>query len=187
MNYYYYYCLLFYPEGDLLICAFLFCFHFISPITLDIIRSRLDQGHSDRYRDVQSFINDIRLMFKHVYLFYQVYFGTHDPQHDLLSPELKLVFFCLFYSKIQKSSKPLHIWRSSSMNNWQNCYQTICQKNQTTQAETKHQMQNAYASITKYQPKSLTMMINTKPNYSAVELFPIVGIPCERPQVLRKK
>lgn len=50
------------------------------------------------------------------------------------------------------------------MNNWQNCYQTIYQKNQTTQAETKHQMQNAYASITIYQPKSLTMMINTKQN-----------------------
>lgn len=87
MNYYYYY-LHFYPEGDLLICAFLFRFHFISPITLDIIRSRLDQGHSDRYRDVQSFINDIRLMFNHVYLFYQVYLLTHDPQHDLPAREL---------------------------------------------------------------------------------------------------
>lgn len=66
--------LLFYPEGDSLIYTFFFFVCFFSTISLDIIRSRLDQGHPDRYRDVQSFINDIRLMFNNVYLFYQVIF-----------------------------------------------------------------------------------------------------------------
>lgn len=111
------------PDGDLLIwfpfLVFFFLlllFHSFSAISLDIIRSRLDQGHSDRYRDVQSFIDDVRLMFNNVYLFYQVGFRTtiFEPiyTHYQKLRGLNLLFFFSFSilqenTKIYKSAKYL--------------------------------------------------------------------------------
>ncbi|XP_055378936.1 E3 ubiquitin-protein ligase TRIM33 [Condylostylus longicornis] len=42
-----------------------------NPISLDEIRSRLDPHKPNHYKDIGSFVRDVRLLFKNVHLFYQ--------------------------------------------------------------------------------------------------------------------
>ena len=41
-------------------------------MSLDVIRTRLDPSSPNHYKDISSFIADVRLIFKNTYLFYQV-------------------------------------------------------------------------------------------------------------------
>lgn len=41
-------------------------------MSLEVIRSKLDPMYSDHYKDIHTFINDVRLIFRNVYLFYRV-------------------------------------------------------------------------------------------------------------------
>lgn len=41
-------------------------------MSLDVIRTRLDPSSPNHYKDIASFISDVRLIFKNTYLFYQV-------------------------------------------------------------------------------------------------------------------
>lgn len=50
----------------------IFSLFLCSAITLDIIRAKLDPINSDRYKDIKSFVEDVKLMFNNVYLFYRV-------------------------------------------------------------------------------------------------------------------
>ncbi|KAM7363168.1 tripartite motif-containing protein bonus isoform 6-T6 [Cochliomyia hominivorax] len=43
-----------------------------NPMSLDVIRTRLDPSSPNHYKDISSFIADVRLIFKNTYLFYQV-------------------------------------------------------------------------------------------------------------------
>lgn len=43
-----------------------------SPMSLDVIRSRLDPTSPNHYKDIAGFVSDVRLIFKNTYLFYQV-------------------------------------------------------------------------------------------------------------------
>ncbi|XP_058974109.1 E3 ubiquitin-protein ligase TRIM33 isoform X1 [Musca domestica] len=43
-----------------------------NPMSLDVIRTRLDPSSPNHYKDIASFIADVRLIFKNTYLFYQV-------------------------------------------------------------------------------------------------------------------
>lgn len=54
-----------------------------SPMSLDVIRTRLDPSSPNHYKDISSFIADVRLIFKNTYLFYQV--------------SNMVWFFCLFF------------------------------------------------------------------------------------------
>lgn len=71
-------------------------FIYCSAITLDIIRSKLDPINPDRYRDVSSFIDDIRLLFENVYLFYRV---------SAVSKILLLVTACYHQIHLKSSAK----------------------------------------------------------------------------------
>ncbi|KAI8120751.1 E3 ubiquitin-protein ligase TRIM33 [Lucilia cuprina] len=42
-----------------------------NPMSLDVIRTRLDPSSQNHYKDISSFIADVRLIFKNTYLFYQ--------------------------------------------------------------------------------------------------------------------
>lgn len=42
-----------------------------NPMSLDVIRTRLDPSSPNHYKDVSTFVSDVRLLFKNVYLFYQ--------------------------------------------------------------------------------------------------------------------
>lgn len=47
--------------------------HFpFSPICLEDIRRKLDDNNVNRYRDIQSFVNDVRLIFKNSVLYHNV-------------------------------------------------------------------------------------------------------------------
>lgn len=41
-------------------------------MSLEMIRMRLDNTSNTHYKDVISFVNDVRQIFKNVYLFYRV-------------------------------------------------------------------------------------------------------------------
>ena len=41
-------------------------------MALEVIRSKLDPLNLECYKDIQSFINDVKQIFKNVYLFYRV-------------------------------------------------------------------------------------------------------------------
>lgn len=43
-----------------------------SPITLDMIRAKLDPQNTDKYDDIDSFIDDVKMMINNVYLFHRV-------------------------------------------------------------------------------------------------------------------
>lgn len=43
----------------------------LSPMSLDVIRTKLDPTTANAYKDVMQFISDVRLLFKNVFLFYQ--------------------------------------------------------------------------------------------------------------------
>lgn len=45
-----------------------------NPISLELIKIKLDFANPDHYTDISSFITDVRLLFKNVYLYYQVSF-----------------------------------------------------------------------------------------------------------------
>uniref|UniRef100_W8BEM5 E3 ubiquitin-protein ligase TRIM33 n=1 Tax=Ceratitis capitata TaxID=7213 RepID=W8BEM5_CERCA len=42
-----------------------------NPMSLDVIRSRLDPTSPNHYKDIAGFVSDVRLIFKNTYLFYQ--------------------------------------------------------------------------------------------------------------------
>ncbi|KAL9890329.1 tripartite motif-containing protein bonus isoform 4-T4 [Glossina fuscipes fuscipes] len=42
-----------------------------NPMSLDVIRTRLDPSSPNHYKDIASFISDVRLIFRNTYLFYQ--------------------------------------------------------------------------------------------------------------------
>ncbi|XP_017484474.1 PREDICTED: E3 ubiquitin-protein ligase TRIM33 isoform X4 [Rhagoletis zephyria] len=42
-----------------------------NPMSLDVIRTRLDPSSPNHYKDIAGFVSDVRLIFKNTYLFYQ--------------------------------------------------------------------------------------------------------------------
>lgn len=83
---------------------FLFLFSASSAITLDIIRSKLDPINPERYRDVSSFIDDVRLLFENVYLFYRVSFGFKCAKARLMKQfETNPLYF--YFLLIKEDSK----------------------------------------------------------------------------------
>ena len=51
-------------------------FLLISPLSLNCIREKLDPNHMHHYQNVQSFIDDCRLLFDNAYLYYTVSLNT---------------------------------------------------------------------------------------------------------------
>lgn len=41
-------------------------------MSLEMIRAKIDLSNPEHYNDVQTFLNDVKLLFKNVYLYYQV-------------------------------------------------------------------------------------------------------------------
>ncbi|XP_067615834.1 E3 ubiquitin-protein ligase TRIM33 isoform X3 [Eurosta solidaginis] len=48
-----------------------------SPMSLDVIRTRLDPSSPNHYKDIAGFVSDVRLIFKNTYLFCQVSGNSH--------------------------------------------------------------------------------------------------------------
>lgn len=56
-----------------------------SPMSLDVIRTRLDPSSPNHYKDIKTFVNDVRLIFKNVCLFYQEDSATYTKGRYLES------------------------------------------------------------------------------------------------------
>lgn len=61
--------------SGLVLTAAAFFLFLCSPICLEEIRRKLDENNSNHYRDIQSFVNDVRLIFKNSLLYHNVSLG----------------------------------------------------------------------------------------------------------------
>lgn len=94
-------------------------------MSLEIIRSKLDPMYNDHYKDVNAFINDVRLIFRNVYLFYRVSIAMF---HRLKSTSLIRHISGRHYRKTQRSMLAYAIWMNFSNSNWENgCHSTAGQ------------------------------------------------------------
>lgn len=72
------------------------------PMTLDMIRNKVDPNSPSRYTDVESFISDVRLMFSNAYLFYRV---SNCVSAQISPREKKYVLIKLWVFILQEDSK----------------------------------------------------------------------------------
>ncbi|KAL5288962.1 TRIM24 family protein [Megaselia abdita] len=56
-----------------------------NPITLDVVRTKLDPRNPNHYKDISSFISDVRLIFKNAILFYQEDTKTYSNARYMLN------------------------------------------------------------------------------------------------------
>uniref|UniRef100_T1GFT4 B box-type domain-containing protein n=1 Tax=Megaselia scalaris TaxID=36166 RepID=T1GFT4_MEGSC len=56
-----------------------------NPITLDVVRTKLDPRNPNHYKDISSFISDVRLIFKNAILFYQEDTKTYGNARYMLN------------------------------------------------------------------------------------------------------
>ncbi len=88
-------------------------------MSLEVIRSKLDPMYSDHYKDVNSFINDARLIFRNVYLFYRVSNGKVTTSNHKIKKQNS--HFRIPHSRrIQRSTPAYDIWTNFSNSNWLN-------------------------------------------------------------------
>lgn len=110
--------------------------HFLStsPITLDMIRAKLDPQHAHKYEDINTFIDDVKLMITNVFLFYQV-----STQFDMTVEHIKFTKVnsvqTTTTTKTRRTRKPLRTpvtWSNSSTNNWPNGCLNLCNATEPT-------------------------------------------------------
>ena len=146
------------------LCFFFSLSAFNSAITLDIIRSKLDPINPDRYRDVPSFIDDVRLLFDNVYLFYRVSLNSWWTQSSkrltkfsffISKFSLISIFFFIFFDhrRTRKFIKMPNFWINSSMSVCRSFCQTTHRSGTVWMAVAVHMMQSEYALRIKHQPK----------------------------------
>ena len=70
-------------------------------MSLDVIRTRLDPSSPNHYKDVRTFVADVRLIFKNVYLFHQVVFNNYDQNKEEIT---FLIILCNLLRHIKEDS-----------------------------------------------------------------------------------
>lgn len=147
---------------------FILCFSIqFRPMTLDMIRNKVDPNSPSRYTDVESFISDVRLMFNNAYLFYRVSIQRMRFFFD----EIK--FSEQIYRRTQKSIQTPVIWNDSSKSNWLSGYRIVPVNilRAALLPDSKQWHQNGHATTTICHCLLVTMMMLYLPNIRLCRFF----------------